>query len=161
MRLGHGHRRTVIILWAWTALLCGFVLLPLYDTEANIFIPLGVGRTRHRAVHVVFTVVVGAGVDAVRRPTSPTSPFRRERLGRQGPANGPDQEETGTQGFTGRDGLCGDGHNPSRVAKPRAFCSGLYADHLWHSSPWGLLIGIALGTVAAVTSVVKLVRRYL
>jgi UDP-GlcNAc:undecaprenyl-phosphate GlcNAc-1-phosphate transferase len=43
MRLGHGHRRTVIILWAWTALLCGFVLLPLYDTEANIFIPLGVG----------------------------------------------------------------------------------------------------------------------
>jgi UDP-GlcNAc:undecaprenyl-phosphate/decaprenyl-phosphate GlcNAc-1-phosphate transferase len=42
MRLGHGHRRTVIILWAWTVLLCGFVLLPLFDTEANVFIPLGV-----------------------------------------------------------------------------------------------------------------------
>jgi UDP-GlcNAc:undecaprenyl-phosphate GlcNAc-1-phosphate transferase len=42
MRLGHGHRRTVIILWSWTALLCGFVLLPLFDTEANVFIPLGV-----------------------------------------------------------------------------------------------------------------------
>jgi UDP-GlcNAc:undecaprenyl-phosphate/decaprenyl-phosphate GlcNAc-1-phosphate transferase len=42
MRLGHGHRRTVIILWAWTALLCGFVLLPLFDTRANVFIPLGV-----------------------------------------------------------------------------------------------------------------------
>ena len=42
MRLGHGHRRTVIILWAWTALLCGFVLVPLFDTQANIFIPLGV-----------------------------------------------------------------------------------------------------------------------
>jgi UDP-GlcNAc:undecaprenyl-phosphate GlcNAc-1-phosphate transferase len=42
MRLGHGHRRTVIILWSWTVLLCGFVLLPLFDTEANVFIPLGV-----------------------------------------------------------------------------------------------------------------------
>ena len=42
MRLGHGQRRTVIILWSWTALLCGFVLLPLFDTRANVFIPLGV-----------------------------------------------------------------------------------------------------------------------
>jgi UDP-GlcNAc:undecaprenyl-phosphate GlcNAc-1-phosphate transferase len=42
MRLGHGHRRTVIILWSWTALLCGFVLLPIFDTRANVFIPLGV-----------------------------------------------------------------------------------------------------------------------
>jgi len=42
MRLGHGHRRTVIILWGWTALLCGFVLVPLFDTRANVFIPLGV-----------------------------------------------------------------------------------------------------------------------
>ncbi len=38
---------------------------------------------------------------------------------------------------------------------------GLYADHLWHSGPTGLLIGIVLGTVAAVASVVKLVRRFL
>src|SRR6202789_1105325 len=42
MRLGHGHRRTVVILWLWTTVLCGFVLLPLYDTQANVFIPLGV-----------------------------------------------------------------------------------------------------------------------
>lgn len=42
MRLGHGHRRTVVLLWAWTALLCGFVLLPLFDNRANVFIPLGV-----------------------------------------------------------------------------------------------------------------------
>jgi F0F1-type ATP synthase assembly protein I len=38
---------------------------------------------------------------------------------------------------------------------------GLYADHLWHSGPAGLLIGIVLGTLAAVASVVKLVRRFL
>jgi UDP-GlcNAc:undecaprenyl-phosphate/decaprenyl-phosphate GlcNAc-1-phosphate transferase len=28
MNLGHGHRRSVLILWAWTALLSGFVLYP-------------------------------------------------------------------------------------------------------------------------------------
>jgi F0F1-type ATP synthase assembly protein I len=38
---------------------------------------------------------------------------------------------------------------------------GLYIDHLWHLAPAGLLIGIVLGAVAAVASVMKLVRRYL
>ncbi|MFI5036073.1 MAG: MraY family glycosyltransferase [Acidimicrobiales bacterium] len=42
MRLGHGHRRTVIILWLWTALLCGFVLFPVFAPGFNVFIPLGV-----------------------------------------------------------------------------------------------------------------------
>ena len=42
MRLGHGHRRTVIILWLWTALLCGFVLAPVFNAKVNVFIPLGV-----------------------------------------------------------------------------------------------------------------------
>ena len=31
LRLGHGHRRTVVILWLWTALLSGLVLFPLFD----------------------------------------------------------------------------------------------------------------------------------
>jgi len=38
---------------------------------------------------------------------------------------------------------------------------GLWADGTWHTSPAGLLIGIVLGTVAAVVSVVQQVRRYL
>jgi F0F1-type ATP synthase assembly protein I len=38
---------------------------------------------------------------------------------------------------------------------------GLWADHAWGTAPWGLLIGITLGTVAAVVSVVKQVRRFL
>ncbi len=42
MRLGHGHRRTVIILWLWTAVLCGFVLFPLFSPSVNVFIPFGV-----------------------------------------------------------------------------------------------------------------------
>jgi F0F1-type ATP synthase assembly protein I len=38
---------------------------------------------------------------------------------------------------------------------------GLYLDHLWSFAPWGLLMGIVLGTVAAVASVIQLVRRFL
>jgi F0F1-type ATP synthase assembly protein I len=38
---------------------------------------------------------------------------------------------------------------------------GLWADRELHSAPAGLLIGIVLGTVAAVVSVVKQVRRFL
>ncbi|HSN03159.1 MAG TPA: MraY family glycosyltransferase, partial [Acidimicrobiales bacterium] len=42
MRLGHGHRRTVVILWLWTALLCALVLFPLFEPATNVFIPFGV-----------------------------------------------------------------------------------------------------------------------
>jgi UDP-GlcNAc:undecaprenyl-phosphate GlcNAc-1-phosphate transferase len=42
LRLGHGHRRTVTILWLWTALLSGMVLFPLYEEKVNVFIPFGV-----------------------------------------------------------------------------------------------------------------------
>jgi F0F1-type ATP synthase assembly protein I len=38
---------------------------------------------------------------------------------------------------------------------------GLWADHSWGTAPGGLIIGIVLGTVAAVVSVVKQVRRFL
>jgi UDP-GlcNAc:undecaprenyl-phosphate/decaprenyl-phosphate GlcNAc-1-phosphate transferase len=42
LRLGHGHRRTVVILWLWTALLSGMILFPLYEPGVNVFIPVGV-----------------------------------------------------------------------------------------------------------------------
>jgi UDP-GlcNAc:undecaprenyl-phosphate GlcNAc-1-phosphate transferase len=42
MRLGHGPRRTVVILWAWTALLSGVALLPTYTKEANALVPFAV-----------------------------------------------------------------------------------------------------------------------
>lgn len=43
LRLGHGHRRTVVILWAWTAVLSGFILFPLFMYQVNAFIPVGTG----------------------------------------------------------------------------------------------------------------------
>ena len=42
MRLGHGPRRTVVILWLWTALLSGLALLPTYTNEGNALVPFGV-----------------------------------------------------------------------------------------------------------------------
>jgi len=41
LRLGHGHRRSVLILWAWTALSSGFVLFPLFFHQVNAAIPFG------------------------------------------------------------------------------------------------------------------------
>jgi UDP-GlcNAc:undecaprenyl-phosphate GlcNAc-1-phosphate transferase len=41
MDLGHGHRRTVAILWAWTALLSAFVLIPVFTNRGNGIVPLG------------------------------------------------------------------------------------------------------------------------
>ncbi len=78
----------------------------------------------------------------------------------QGPANGPDQEKPELKDLPGAMAFAAMGTTLASC-EAAGVLLGLYADHLWHSSPWGLLIGIALGTVAAVTSVVKLVRRYL
>lgn len=39
VRLGHGHRRAVLILWAWTAVLSIFVLLPTFSLRFNAFVP--------------------------------------------------------------------------------------------------------------------------
>jgi UDP-GlcNAc:undecaprenyl-phosphate GlcNAc-1-phosphate transferase len=38
MRLGHGHRRSVVILWAWTVLLSTVVLGPTYTGEGNALV---------------------------------------------------------------------------------------------------------------------------
>ena len=43
MRLGHGQRRSVIILWSWTALLSAFVLYPTYNNgRGNAIVPVGI-----------------------------------------------------------------------------------------------------------------------
>jgi UDP-GlcNAc:undecaprenyl-phosphate GlcNAc-1-phosphate transferase len=47
-KMGHGHRRSVLILWAWTVILCGLVLYPAFTNKGNAVVPflvaaLGVG----------------------------------------------------------------------------------------------------------------------
>ncbi len=42
MRQGHGQRRSVLILWAWTAILSGVVLVPTYTNQGNAVVPFAV-----------------------------------------------------------------------------------------------------------------------
>ena len=42
MRLGHGQRRAVAILWLWTGLLSLFVLYPVYTGKGDGIVPIGV-----------------------------------------------------------------------------------------------------------------------
>lgn len=42
MRQGHGQRRSVIILWAWTAILSGVVLVPTFTNQGNAVVPFAV-----------------------------------------------------------------------------------------------------------------------
>jgi UDP-GlcNAc:undecaprenyl-phosphate/decaprenyl-phosphate GlcNAc-1-phosphate transferase len=53
MRLGHGHRRSVVILWAWTAILSGIVLFPTFTNEGNAAIPF-VGAGLVVALYTMF-----------------------------------------------------------------------------------------------------------
>jgi UDP-GlcNAc:undecaprenyl-phosphate GlcNAc-1-phosphate transferase len=41
MRLGHGQRRSVLILWGWTLLLSLLVLYPAYMNQGNGIVPIG------------------------------------------------------------------------------------------------------------------------
>ena len=41
-RLGHGQRRSVFILWAWTAILSGLVLSTVYTEQGDALVPAGV-----------------------------------------------------------------------------------------------------------------------
>jgi UDP-GlcNAc:undecaprenyl-phosphate GlcNAc-1-phosphate transferase len=61
MRLGHTTRRTVVILWLWTALLSAVVLLPTYTNRGNAVVPLGVA-----ALGLLLYVVFHPGVRSAR-----------------------------------------------------------------------------------------------
>jgi UDP-GlcNAc:undecaprenyl-phosphate/decaprenyl-phosphate GlcNAc-1-phosphate transferase len=62
MRLGHGHRRAVAILWLWTGLLSAFVLYPVYTNEGDAIVPIGVA-----ALGLVLLTFFTPGMRRVRR----------------------------------------------------------------------------------------------
>lgn len=64
MRLGHGHRRSVLILWAWTALLSGFVLYPTYTGKGDAIVPIGIlalGLALYTILHPSLRTTRGRG----------------------------------------------------------------------------------------------------
>lgn len=62
MKLGHGHRRSVVILWTWTALLSGFVLYPTLTGRNPTYLPFGIF-----ALAIVLFTVLHPSVRARRR----------------------------------------------------------------------------------------------
>lgn len=76
------------------------------------------------------------------------------------PHQAPDQEKSTMRDLPGLAAFAAMGTTLA-ICEALGVLLGLYLDGLWNFAPWGLLIGIVLGTVAAVASVVKLVRRYL
>ena len=92
MNLGHGHRRSVMILWTWTALLSAFVLYPVLTDDNPRYLPFGIG-----ALAIVLYTVMHPSVrrrrameveEALERPASeqvdPSRPERREALAADG-----------------------------------------------------------------------------
>ena len=86
MNLGHGHRRSVLILWAWTTLLSAFVLYPVLSDENPSYLTFGIGAlgivlytVMHPSVRRKRAMAVEAALD---RPASeqidPSRPERRE-----------------------------------------------------------------------------------
>jgi len=62
VRLGHGQRRSVLILWAWTALLSILVLYPTYsDGRGNALVPVGIA-----ALCLALFTVLHPGVRSTR-----------------------------------------------------------------------------------------------
>ncbi|MDQ3306668.1 MAG: undecaprenyl/decaprenyl-phosphate alpha-N-acetylglucosaminyl 1-phosphate transferase, partial [Actinomycetota bacterium] len=84
MRLGHGQRRSVLILWVWTALLSGFVLYPAYTDQGNAVVPFGVAalgvalytllHPEARRVRARGAEQLALGLDPEPEPEEPLTP---------------------------------------------------------------------------------------
>lgn len=82
LNLGHGHRRAVLILWAWTALLSAFVLYPTLTEQNPAYLPFGIG-----AIGILlFTLLHPSVVE--RRRLNNTPPGGIERRAVTGDASG-------------------------------------------------------------------------
>ncbi len=115
MNLGHGHRRSVLILWGWTALLSGFVLYPVLTDQNPSYLTFGIGAiglvlftVLHPSVRRKRAMDVEAALD---RPAieqiDPSRPERREaERGEDGPRRHRSDDPDGELG-DGRTALAG------------------------------------------------------
>ena len=109
MNLGHGHRRSVLILWAWTALLSGFVLYPVLSDQNPSYLTFGIGAiglvlftVMHPSVRRKRAMAVEAALD---RPASEQiDPSRPERREAQRDGRSPDDRADGADDADDADG---------------------------------------------------------
>ena len=96
LRLGHGHRRSVLILWAWTALLSGFILSPLFIHRLNAIIPFGAA-----ALGIGLYTFFHPGLRRQSGDSTPPPPSATSDDGRP-EGHPPEQEEAARVGRRGR-----------------------------------------------------------
>lgn len=98
MRLGHGQRQAVIVLWAWTALLSSLVLWPAVTNSHNEIPPIAVGAL----AILLYTLFAARGR---------SSPAREAASGGTGPAREPPVAN-------GAPAANGNSRPPARMAGP-------------------------------------------
>lgn len=77
MDLGHGQRRSVAILWTWTALLSGLVLYPVYTDSDDGALPIGIA-----ALALVLYTILHPRARVERRARKAASPRADEPAGK-------------------------------------------------------------------------------
>ena len=97
MEMGHGHRRSVVILWTWTALLSGFVLYPTLTDQNPAWVPFAVA-----GVGVVLYTVLHPSVRERRRHNA-TPPGGLERRADLPDETGTDEADETTPTRNGTD----------------------------------------------------------
>ena len=80
INLGHGHRRSVLILWTWTALLSAFVLYPILTDQNPEYLPFGIAALGI----ALFTMLHPSVIEKRRQNNTPPEGLDR-------PASDPDQ----------------------------------------------------------------------
>ncbi|MFK8025921.1 MAG: glycosyltransferase family 4 protein [Ilumatobacter sp.] len=73
INLGHGHRRSVLILWTWTALLSAFVLYPILTDQNPAYLPFGMAAL---AIGL-FTLLHPSVIEQRRRNGTPPAGLER------------------------------------------------------------------------------------
>jgi UDP-GlcNAc:undecaprenyl-phosphate/decaprenyl-phosphate GlcNAc-1-phosphate transferase len=76
INLGHGHRRSVLILWTWTAFLSAFVLYPILNDENPRYLPFGIGAL----AIMLFTVLHPSVIEQRRRNSTPGRGIERPNV---------------------------------------------------------------------------------
>jgi UDP-GlcNAc:undecaprenyl-phosphate/decaprenyl-phosphate GlcNAc-1-phosphate transferase len=90
MNLGHGHRRSVLILWTWTALLSAFVLYPVLTDDNPRYLPFGSARSASCCSPCCTPACAASGPRRSRRRSTVR---RRSRSTRRGPSGGSGSDE--------------------------------------------------------------------
>jgi UDP-GlcNAc:undecaprenyl-phosphate/decaprenyl-phosphate GlcNAc-1-phosphate transferase len=77
MRLGHGQRRSVVILWTWTVLLSAIVLYPTYSRRGDLYVPFAMA-----AAALVLYTLFAPGIRSRGEVDPPATPSERTPAGR-------------------------------------------------------------------------------